>query len=340
MKKRSFWVSVAMVGVFVVLGVLLLSGCDGNLGAQSKINAAHRLDTTRVELKCNVRYEEEDQGDEWNREEIVAGKTEKRTKSCYLFDSYSRFCNVREKEELPLKEDYFDERDFKNKSYIVVFTIGKEYCRYLVSGLSREGGKAVVNVSKPRNNTIGETFLRRVKEDSGLDVSEAIEQLRKPFGGNNAFVYVIEVDKKDVWFVDQIEVSVQGSDQLYYYQDALESGIITEEDVNSMTYYCLYADQLYKNPDETPNVEVDYEVLPKVPAEIDEETKQKFLMTVRGYLLAWLKYDPLKFTRNLEVVYLGTYNGYIAATFSAEMNIGGIVHASGVSPEFFLWKAE
>ena len=155
------------------------------------------------------------------------------------------------------------------------------------------------------------------------------------------YVHILEVDKKTIKNINTVEVEIEYSKQLITSDNAVADKIITEEDAQNIQYYLQqeFIAAYGVIPADVEAVPEDFEPAPKAPAELDDETTAAVLRSYEDSVSQWLAFS---FTRtfNGKIIYLGTYNGYIATTFAIDFEIAGFLKYNDLMfQEVFLCKA-
>ena len=240
---------------------------------------------------------------------------------------------------------YAGEVFFEENALIAVFTYGTEYSHSQLLGVYKENNKVILSVSKQKENVFEQTVetkcfapLPSFRESSAESSSAYDEHI--------ANVHILRVDKKQIQNVNTVEVEIEYSKQLIAFDDAVADGLITEEDTYSIRYNLQQEFILDPwEPNEDFTLPEDFEPAPKDPAELDDETKaairQAYVDSCNQW---WIRKLDLDFDRRYkrhkgEIIYLGTYNGYVATTIRAEIFVFR-VPSEEVEPIVFLCKVD
>ena len=290
-------------------------------------------DGGRVALDYTIAYAEGCEAASLEYSEIL-----KKLKDVYRSDkliirSYDEYCAAN----MPMEKPYTDKGFFDEKALIVVFTFDTEYSHCPFLGAFKENDKVIVSVSKQKENVFEQTLYSKYIATSKLNVTSIFDLLVTPY----VYVHILEVDKKTVQNVDTIEVEIKYSKQLIDCNDAVERGLITEEDAQNIQYYLQqeFIAAYGVIPADVEAVPEDFEPAPKAPAELDDETTAAVLRSYEDSVSQWLAFS---FTRtfNGKVIYLGTYNGYIATAIAIDVDLGFVRHINEILPDVFLCKVE
>ena len=210
----------------------------------------------------------------------------------------------------------YDDDFFADKSLILIFSFGTNYSTIRITGATLKSTTLTVTASKP-----DEVYSSDIKK---------------------SFVYILEMDKKDVKDVLQIEMQLKSAGVFYTLKDGFEREFLTDSDVKSIIYY-------FKNGR---GYEADFVPQPKSPQEIDAETNMKIRDTLLAYFYSCgYPLDPegpdYQHFLNTPYLYLGTYNGYTVIYY--EISIGMVANQTRtVADETYttamwdilLWKGE
>ena len=330
--KRSVFHRTALaVGVCALSIVVALSVFLPLYFGSARKNESSESDG-RVALDYTIAYAEGCEAASLEYSEIL-----KKLKHVYRSDkliirSYDEYCAANMPMEKPYTKGFFDE-----KALIVVFTFDTEYSHCPFLGAFKENDKVIVSVSKQKENVFGQTLYSKYLATSELDVKGIIDVYFTSF----VYAHILEVDKKTIKNINTVEVEIEYSKQLITSDNAVTDRLITEEDAQNIQYY-LQQEFIAANgviPDDVEAVPEDFEPAPKAPAELDDETTAAVLRSYEDSVSQWF---AINFTRTLKgkVVYLGTYNGYIATTIAIDFEIAGFLKYNDLMfQEVFLCKA-
>ena len=384
MPKRSvFSKFMIAVGACAIAAIVSLSVY---LPLKFGAGGIHRVDDTRTELEYKVAFADDISSLEYMSEDTITSPSgprrkdkhtnEKLKNEKFKIDSYEEFmltsdsfpfmytfitygssksCNVKE-----IKEEYetYDESFFETHSLLVVFSEGTEYDRGQVSGLSKTSDRIIMTVSRPKYS-VGRELDECLKEitykdlerrciSKGLDFDEFISvfEIILPADEPQPYVYIIELNKRDVQNIDTIDVEVKYSDGLIFADNAARDGLISQEDLNNVNYYLNLASEEAEHGVRV-EVPADFIPTPKDPAELDEETMKKVTDVARrcSKESAWLENIVLRNYAEkyeIEYIYLGEYNGYVAIAFQLNIKVNKFVVNINTDVVFgaFLWKDE
>ena len=109
--------------------------------------------------------------------------------------------------------------------------------------------------------------------------------------------------------------------KFYFLQEAYDAGYITREDLLDIAYYADLGN--IRDEDMEP---IEHTPRPKTPEVLDEKTEKQILKT-KGYYIVGRDRDGAKVKkrriRKMIMLYLGTYNDYVAA-FIQDTDGGGL----------------
>ena len=304
-----------------------------------KNKSGEQAEDGRVALDYTIAYAEGCEAASLEYSEILKKLKDERRSDKLIIRSYDEYRAAG----MPREKPYTDEGFFDEKALIVVFTFDTEYSHCPFLGAFKENDKVIVSVSKQKENVFAQTFYSKYLATSKINVTSLIDLVFTPF----VYVHILEVDKKAVQNVNTVEVEIEYSKQLITSDNAVTDKIITEEDAQNIQYY-LQQEYIAANgviPDDVEAVPEDFVPAPKVPEELDDEMTTAVLRSYEDSVSQWLAID---FTRTLKgkIIYLGTYNGYIATTISIDVDLGDILalqvlpHVKSIFPDVFLCKAE
>ncbi len=296
-----------------------------------KNKSGEQAEDGRVALDYTIAYAEGCEAASLEYSEILKELKDVYRSDKLIIRSYDEYCAANMPMEKPYTKGFFDE-----KALIVVFTFDTEYSHCPFLGAFKENDKVIVSVSKQKENVFGQTLYSKYLATSELDVKSLIDLFFTSF----VYVHILEVDKKTIKNINTVEVEIEYSKQLITSDNAVTDRLITEEDAQNIQYY-LQQEFIAANgviPDDVEAVPEDFVPAPKVPEELDDETTAAVLRSYEDSVSQWLAID---FVRTLKgkIIYLGTYNGYIATTISIDFDFGPVRKDNLIQPDVFLCKA-
>ena len=331
-KRSVFYRTALAVGVCALSIVVALSVFLPLYFGSARKNESSESDG-RVALDYTIAYAEGCEVASLEYSEILKKLKNERRSDKLIIRSYNEYCAAN----MPMEKPYTDKGFFDEKALIVVFTFDTEYSHCPFLGAFKENDKVIVSVSKQKENVLEQVLYSKYLASSGINVTSVFDLLVTPY----VYVHILEVDKKTIKNINTVEVEIKYSKQLVACESAQERGLITEEDAQNIQYY-LQQEYIAANgviPDDVEAVPEDFVPAPKVPEELDDETTAAVL---RSYEDSWSQWLAIDFVRTLKgkIIYLGTYNGYIATVIAIDFDLAGLVRYDNlILPDVFLCKA-